>query len=122
MNNKTVHVLLGLILVVLLADLVVDTAWYFREERGGDAVEISENKYHGVSYATENTSPEQAVVELPEPGETYEVVGTVQGLNKFVVRYDDNFIRGGEPIAKEGMETLKEIDRKSTRLNSSHYS
>ncbi len=42
----------------------------------------------------------------PDVGE-YEVIGTVEGLNNFVVRYDARLIRGGQPLSGKGMKALK---------------
>lgn len=47
------------------------------------------------------------VVLPPKTGE-YEVIGKVEGLNKYVVRYDDKVIRGGQPLNAAGMKKLKE--------------
>lgn len=48
-------------------------------------------------------------VVLPPTGVgEYTVVGKVEGLNNFVVRYDENVYRGGQPLSAKGMDRLAE--------------
>jgi protein tyrosine phosphatase (PTP) superfamily phosphohydrolase (DUF442 family) len=50
---------------------------------------------------------------FPPDSDTYEVVGVVDGLSNFVVKYDDNFYRGGIPWSETGYEKLKEMGVKT---------
>jgi len=50
---------------------------------------------------------------LPPLSDTYEVVGVVTGLANFVVKYDDNFYRGGMPWSETGYENLRELGVKT---------
>jgi len=54
-----------------------------------------------------NASPQKPPLKLPEPGKTYEVLGAFPGLQKFAVKYDQDFFRGGELQAIEGAEALQ---------------
>ena len=44
---------------------------------------------------------------LPPPGETYKIEGRQPGLKGYVVRYDDNFFRGGTVLDATGAAALK---------------
>lgn len=46
---------------------------------------------------------------LPPPAGEYEVVGVMEGLKKFVVKYDDTLYRGGEPFAECAIESLRKL-------------
>ena len=52
-------------------------------------------------------------MELPEPGDSYEVIGKVQGIKKFVVRYDNGIVRGGEFLSEEGMKRIRDMKVKT---------
>jgi len=44
---------------------------------------------------------------LPSAGDTYRVIGWVDGLKSFVIEYDKSFFRGGDILSERGSETLK---------------
>ena len=48
-------------------------------------------------------------VKLPPASQTYSVMGGVTGINMFVAKYDDKLFRGGEPTAKQGFISLKQL-------------
>ena len=50
-------------------------------------------------------SPQEVL--LPPTSDSYTVIGEVTGIKNFVVKYDNDFYRGGEPVSEEGMEYLK---------------
>ncbi|MCK5808642.1 dual specificity protein phosphatase family protein [bacterium] len=47
---------------------------------------------------------------LPPKSDTYTTIGSLPGLKGFVVKYDDNFYRGGELYSKEGIQSLKSLN------------
>ena len=49
-----------------------------------------------------------AAVTLPPENDSYTVIGVVKGLSSYVIQYDENMFRGGEPTAQEGVQELKE--------------
>jgi protein tyrosine phosphatase (PTP) superfamily phosphohydrolase (DUF442 family) len=51
--------------------------------------------------------------ELPDPGTTYTVVGTIPGINKYVIKYSDRFYRGGDILNEEGARKLSEFGIKT---------
>jgi len=50
-----------------------------------------------------------APINLPPPSDTYMVLGKIEGLKNFVVKYDGNLYRGGEPYSPEGFKALDKI-------------
>ncbi len=50
----------------------------------------------------------KAAAWLPEPGETYTVIGAVTGIKGFVVQYNDSLYRGGDLLADAGARQLKQ--------------
>lgn len=50
---------------------------------------------------------------LPEEGDTYEVIGYVDGVKGVIVRYSDDLYRGGDILTDEGMLLLKKRGVKS---------
>ncbi len=44
---------------------------------------------------------------LPPQTGAYEVIGTADGLKNYVIKYDDNLYRGGEPFADSAVASLK---------------
>jgi DSP-PTPase phosphatase fused to NAD+ Kinase len=48
-----------------------------------------------------------ADMDLPPASTTYEVIGVVPGIQKFVVKYDTDFFRGGDIKERVGIEALK---------------
>jgi hypothetical protein len=68
---------------------------------------------HGTDVATEST--EKATTEIPNKRrfDVYQVVGVIPGLKKFVVKYNDELIRGGAPYSDEGFEQLKKMGVKT---------
>lgn len=65
-----------------------------------------------VSSATKKYDPNKSI-ELPEKSDTYEVLGKLEGLKNFAVKYDGNFFRGGELYEPSGIETLKKLGVKT---------
>ena len=63
-------------------------------------------KHDSITGATPKYEHGETV--LPPKAATYEVVGVVDGLKKYVVKYDDSFYRGGEPFADSAVQSLKE--------------
>jgi len=61
----------------------------------------------GATWGPPNAKP--AEVELPPPSDTYEVIGVMPGLVKFVVRYSDGFYRGGAPLTEEAAASLHSL-------------
>lgn len=93
------------IILLLIVDIAVDVS-----ARYSHKCACRDNSRHATapvaqSYAT--PYKDVAAVKLPEPGESYKVIGQVPGLKNFVVQYDDQFYRGGELLSIEGMENLK---------------
>ena len=43
---------------------------------------------------------------LPPDSDTYEVLGALDGLGSFAVKYDDRLYRGGDPRSAKGADTL----------------
>jgi protein tyrosine phosphatase (PTP) superfamily phosphohydrolase (DUF442 family) len=58
--------------------------------------------------ATTAASPPRKLT-LPQPGETYEVLGWRKGLGGFLVKYDDRVFRGGDVLDRRGAEVLKKL-------------
>ena len=58
-----------------------------------------------VSGATPMTKGKDVV--LPPKVGDYEVLGVTEGLKNFVVKYDQKFYRGGEPVSDAAAESLK---------------
>ncbi len=50
-----------------------------------------------------------APINLPPPSDTYTVLGKTEGLKNFVVKYDRNLYRGGEPYSPEGFKALVQL-------------
>ena len=48
-------------------------------------------------------------VELPPEGEAYQVLGERSGVRGFVIQYDDQVFRGGEPYKKSAAKTLHSL-------------
>jgi hypothetical protein len=46
---------------------------------------------------------------LPPRSESYKVIGVVDGLKEFVVQYDKNLFRGGEPYSNNAVTELKKM-------------
>jgi protein tyrosine phosphatase (PTP) superfamily phosphohydrolase (DUF442 family) len=59
-------------------------------------------------YSAKTGASAKHKVKLPLEGETYDVVGQVEGLDNFVVRYDDRFYRGGQVASSKGARWLRE--------------
>lgn len=59
--------------------------------------------YHARTGATSKHE-----VKLPPAGETYDVVGQVEGIGNFVVQYDGRFYRGGQIASPKGAAWLRE--------------
>lgn len=59
-----------------------------------------------------SASPMKAV-KLPPEGDTYEVLGQIEGIQNFVVKYSDNFYRGGIPRAEVGVKKLANLGIKT---------
>lgn len=66
---------------------------------GTDGVTGASKKYDNIAF--------------PPDSDTYEVVGVVDGLSNFVVKYDDNFYRGGIPWSETGYEKLRDMGVKT---------
>ncbi len=47
---------------------------------------------------------------LPPKSDSYITIGSMPGLKGFVVKYDDNFYRGGELYSEEGIQSLKSLN------------
>lgn len=60
-----------------------------------------------VSGATSKYIHGQVV--LPPPADSYEVVGVVDGLKNYVIKYDDTLYRGGEPFAESALQSLEKL-------------
>ena len=63
---------------------------------------------HGQWDAATQATPPDADAGLPPPGRTYEVIGPVPGLQKFVVKHDHRFYRGGDILSDQGAAAIKE--------------
>jgi protein tyrosine/serine phosphatase len=64
----------------------------------------------GISGATHQNEK----VILPPENENYRVMGHLQGLMNYVVRYDNSFYRGGEPYAPDlALEAFDEVGIKT---------
>lgn len=50
---------------------------------------------------------------LPEPGETYETIGYVEGVKGAIIRYSDDLYRGGDILSDAGILLLKKRGVKS---------
>jgi len=50
---------------------------------------------------------------LPQPGDTYKVVGYRDGIRFYVVQYNDRLYRGGDIRSQAGMEALKALGIKT---------
>jgi protein tyrosine phosphatase (PTP) superfamily phosphohydrolase (DUF442 family) len=46
---------------------------------------------------------------FPPESDSYETIGVMDGIKGFVVKYDDNFYRGGELYSKAGIQSLKTL-------------
>jgi len=46
---------------------------------------------------------------LPPPAESYTVLGLVNGLKEFVVKYDDKLYRGGEPYSNDAVTQFRNL-------------
>lgn len=60
---------------------------------------------HAVSGAS--TQAEGKMI-LPPEADTYTVLGVRKGLKKFMVKYDDQVYRGGDPYSNDAAVTLRE--------------
>ena len=49
---------------------------------------------------------EQKKVDLPPAGDSYDLLGELPGITGFVVQYDDQVFRGGEPHEDSAAKTL----------------
>jgi protein tyrosine/serine phosphatase len=63
--------------------------------------------YDAVSGATVYEHDPSA--KMPPPSDTYEVLGQLEGLKSYAVKYDDYFYRGGEFFSEDGPETLRKL-------------
>lgn len=70
----------------------------------GGCDEGGEDKPDAVTGATYKVDKNPT---LPPKADGYEVVGKVDGLNKYVVKYSDKLYRGGQPVSGKGMKQLK---------------
>jgi len=52
-------------------------------------------------------------IKLPSEKGNYEVIGIMPGLKNFVVKYDEIFYRGGEPLSDEALGSLKKLGIKT---------
>jgi len=67
-------------------------------------------RFPGPDAVTEATrSWEQKKVTQPPPSDTYNVLGNLDGLKNYVVKYDERFYRGGEPNSAKAAEQLKKL-------------
>ena len=57
---------------------------------------------------TASHAPSQAMI-LPPASDTYEVLGVLPGLKNFVVKYDADFIRGGDLLSAEAIVSLQSL-------------
>ena len=64
------------------------------------------NKLDGTTGAT---TKETAKLPNKRKLDAYKVIGVVPGIKKFVVKYNDQLIRGGAPYSEEGYKKLKEM-------------
>ena len=62
-----------------------------------------------ISGATTEHNKEKKLI-LPPKSDTYTTIGLMPGLEGFVVKYDDNFYRGGELYSKKGIQSLKSLN------------
>jgi protein tyrosine phosphatase (PTP) superfamily phosphohydrolase (DUF442 family) len=53
------------------------------------------------------------VAALPPLGDTYDVIGYVEGIRKYIIKYADNLYRGGEILSAKGMEGLVRLGVKT---------
>jgi len=52
-------------------------------------------------------------IPLPPKGDTYEVIGQIRDMKMFVVKYDKQFYRGGEPVTKEAVKLIGDMGIKT---------
>ncbi|MBT3168478.1 MAG: hypothetical protein HN952_04410 [Candidatus Cloacimonetes bacterium] len=62
-----------------------------------------------VSGATAKYVQNEKII-LPPKSDSYTTIGSMPGLKGFVVKYDDNFYRGGELYSKKGIQSLKSLN------------
>lgn len=65
--------------------------------------------WSAVDGTTGATKHKHTAVKLPPASDTYTVVGEVDGLNNFVVKYGDKFYRGGYVKNEKGVAALKKL-------------
>jgi len=62
---------------------------------------------------TRATPKMKPTIPLPPAGDTYQVIGQVRDIKMFVVKYDDTFYRGGEPVTKEAVKLIRDMGVKT---------
>ena len=70
-------------------------------------------KVHGTSGATKKNKGKKKEIVLPPAGDTYKVLGELNGLKNFAVQYDANFIRGGDILTGAAAAQLKKLNIKT---------
>ncbi len=65
-----------------------------------------------ITDAVTHATPKKEVV-LPAPSNTYTVHGEKPGIQNYVVQYDADMYRGGEPLSEKGMKSIKAMGIKT---------
>jgi len=68
------------------------------------------SKVDSVSMATpKGVTVESVKNDLPPASDAYHVYASVDGIKNYVVKYDDNYYRGGDLLSESGAKNLKEM-------------
>jgi hypothetical protein len=68
---------------------------------------------HGTDGTTGATGKKTTKLPNKRRLDVYQVVGIVPGIKNFVIKYNDQFIRGGTPYSERGFKGLKKMDIKT---------
>ncbi|MDD5134735.1 MAG: hypothetical protein PHP01_04935 [Phycisphaerae bacterium] len=71
----------------------------------------SQSTTGATAYAPQSSSSAKPI--LPAQSDYYQIIEKTDGVKSFVVKYDNNFYRGGEIVSEEGFQKLQKLGIKT---------